>query len=169
MNLFAGEDGSFMVNWPFVYAALGESSPDVVEDMGWALYPQVEEGTESAPPVGGINLGVGAFSDHVDLSYEAVACIISPENQAEYFVTNGNPPSSIEAYEDPRVVEEFPMAETIRQSLEQAVPRPQTPRYNEVSIGLQETWHPPRAVSPDTSPGQATELITAVLRGESLL
>ncbi|MCK6210971.1 extracellular solute-binding protein [Georgenia sp. EYE_87] len=169
MNLFAGEDGSFMVNWPFVYAALSESSPDVVEDMGWALYPQVDEGTESAPPVGGINLGVGAFSDHVDLSYEAVACIISPENQAEYFVTNGNPPSSIEAYDDPRVVEEFPMAETIRQSLEQAVPRPQTPRYNEVSLGLQETWHPPRAVSPETSPEQATELITAVLRGESLL
>ncbi|WP_454778392.1 extracellular solute-binding protein [Georgenia muralis] len=169
MNLFASDDGSFMVNWPFVWAALGEASPDVVEDMGWAIYPQVEEGADAAPPVGGINLGVGAFSDDVDLAYQAVECIVAPENQAEYFVTNGNPPSSVEAYEDPRVAEDFPMWETIRDSLDLAVPRPQTPRYNEVTLGLQETWHPPSAVSPDSSPEEATSLITAVLRGERLL
>lgn len=127
------------------------------------------EGTDAAPPVGGINLGVGAFSRHTDLAYDAVACIVQPENQAEYFVTNGNPPSAIDAYEDPRVSEEFPMAETIRDSLDQAVPRPQTPRYNEVSLGLQQTWHPPSDVDPDASTADATSLITAVLRGESLL
>ncbi|UNX56320.1 extracellular solute-binding protein [Georgenia sp. TF02-10] len=169
MNLFAGESGSFMVNWPFVWPALSASNPELLEDIGWAIYPQVAEGTDAAPPVGGINLGVGAFSRHTDLAYDAVACIVQPENQAEYFVTNGNPPSAIDAYEDPRVSEEFPMAETIRDSLDQAVPRPQTPRYNEVSLGLQQTWHPPSDVDPDASTADATSLITAVLRGESLL
>ena len=38
------------------------------------------------------------------------------------------------------------MADVIRESLELAVPRPQTPYYNEVSTGLQQTWHPPSAV-----------------------
>ncbi len=169
MNLFRGDDGSFMVNWPFVWPAINESDPDVAEDMGWAIYPQMDEGTDAAPPVGGINLGVSAFSEHVDAAYDAVACIVQPEHQAEYFVTNGNPPSSIEAYEDERVQEEFPMADTIRESLELAVPRPQTPYYNEVSIGLQETWHPPAAVDPEQTPASSADFITAVLRDERLL
>ena len=169
MNLFASEDGSFMVNWPFVYPALSDSHPDLIDDIGWTIYPRVEEGTEAATPVGGINLGVSAFSEHVDLAYEAAACIVQPENQSEYFITNGNPPSSISAYDDPAVAEEFPMAETIRDSLDQGVPRPQTPYYNEVSIGLQETWHPPAAIDPETTPATSAEFITAALRDERLL
>ncbi|MFD1717125.1 extracellular solute-binding protein [Georgenia deserti] len=168
MNLFQGERGSFMVNWPFIWAAIGDANPDLLEDVGWAMYPRVDASTEAAPPVGGINLGVGAFSEHQDLAYQAVECIVQPQNQAWYFTTNGNPPSAEQAYEDPEVQELYPMADTIRESLEQAVPRPQTPRYNEVSLGLQETWHPPAAVD-ENSPARATDLITAVLRGERLL
>lgn len=169
MNLFAGDSGSFMVNWPFVYPAISGSDPDLIDDIGWTIYPRVDSGTEAAPPVGGINLGVSAFSEHDDLAYEAVECIVQPENQSEYFVTNGNPPSSISAYDDPAVVDEFPMAETIRESLDQGAPRPQTPYYNEVSIGLQETWHPPGAIDPETTPASSADFITAVLRDERLL
>ncbi|MEE6287615.1 extracellular solute-binding protein [Georgenia sp. MJ173] len=169
MNLFKGDDGSFMVNWPFVYPAISASDPELIDDIGWAIYPQVVEGTDAAPPVGGINLGVGAFSEHVDLAYDAVACIVAPEHQAEYFVTNGNPPSSITAYDDAAVTDEFPMAETIRESLDQGAPRPQTPYYNEVSVGLQETWHPPASIDPDSTPRESAEFITAVLRDERLL
>ena len=169
MNLFAGDSGSFMVNWPFVYPALSGSDPELIDDIGWTVYPTVDEGTDAAPPVGGINLGVSAFSEHEDLAYEAVECIVQPENQSEYFVTNGNPPSSISAYDDQAVVDEFPMAATIRESLDQGAPRPQTPYYNEVSIGLQETWHPPGAIDPETTPASSAEFITAVLRDERLL
>ena len=94
---------------------------------------------------------------------------MTPEHQAKYFATNGNPPSNTEAYDDPAVKDAFPMADVIRQSLEQAAPRPQTPYYNEVSTGLQQTWHPPSAVNPKTTPKESTDLITAVLRGEQLL
>ena len=61
------------------------------------------------------------------------------------------------------------MAGAIATSLDNAAPRPQTPYYNEVSQGLQNTWHPPIDVDPDTSPQEATELITGVLRKERLL
>ncbi len=94
---------------------------------------------------------------------------MSPENQAEYFVTNGNPAASIKAYDDPDVQKAFPMYDVIRDSLDQAAPRPQTPFYNEVSTGLQQTWYPPASVDPDTTPQESTEFITAVLRGERLL
>lgn len=175
MLLFQSDRGSFMVNWPFVWAAMntaadaGDLDPEVVEDVGWAQYPRVDENTESAPPYGGISLGIGAFSDHVDFAFEAAQCIVSPENQAFYFATEGNPASNTEAYDDPEVRRALPMADVIRESLEAAAPRPQTPYYNEVSTGLQDTWHPPASVRPDTAPASATNLITAVLRGEKLL
>lgn len=175
LTVFQGDKGSFMVNWPFVWSATNASveqgtlPQSLVDDIGWALYPQTDAAQPSAPPYGGINLGIGAFSKHVDLAFDAAQCIVTPENQAYYFVANGNPPSNTESYDDPAVHEAFPMADVIRQSLEQAAPRPQTPYYNEVSTGLQETWHPPSSVNPDTTPQRSTDFITAVLHGEALL
>ncbi|MBO1751927.1 extracellular solute-binding protein [Actinotalea sp. BY-33] len=174
LSVFQGDRASFMVNWPFVWTATvdavdaGTLDAEVLEDFGWAIYPQVVEGEESRPPYGGINIGVGAFSNHTDLALEAAECVVAPENQAEYFATNGNPPASTAAYDDPAVQDAFPMADLIRESLEQAEPRPQTPFYNEVSTGLQETWHPASAVS-DSTPASSADFITAVLRGERLL
>lgn len=172
---FESGDASFMVNWPFVWPAANDAveagtlDASVVEDYGWAQYPQAVEGETSAPPYGGINIGVGAFSTEKDKAWQAVRCIVQEENQAYYFVSNGNPPAKKGAFEAPQVVEAFPMADVIAQSLDDAAPRPQTPYYNEVSQGLQRTWHPPNAVDPDTTPQASAELITSVLRKDALL
>jgi len=172
---FESDQAGFMVNYPFVYARAlaavegGTLDQSAVDDYGWAVYPQVDEGTDAAPPYGGINLGVGAYSEHTDLAYEATECITSTENQAFYFVNDGNPASDTAVYDDPAVLEDFPMAPTILQSLEQAAPRPQTPYYSEVSGGLQREYHPTASVDPSSTPQAATELIEAVLRKEQLL
>ncbi|UWX96739.1 extracellular solute-binding protein [Arthrobacter zhaoxinii] len=175
MIQFQGDQGSFMVNYPFVWPATNASVEEgalpesLIDDIGWALYPAMNEGEDTAPPLGGINLGVGSSSQHPDLAFEAIECIVSPENQAQYFTTNGNPPSNEEAYNSPGIEETFPMAPTIRDSLELAVPRPQTPYYNEISTGIQQTWTPPSEVNPDTTPAESQEFILEVLRGEKLL
>lgn len=175
MILFQGDKGSFMVNYPFVWPATnsavkaGNVKQEMLDDIGWALYPQVKSDKDTAPPLGGINLGVGSHSKHQDLAYKAIECIVEPKNQATYFVTNGNPPSNSTAYDDPRVEKQFPMASTIRESLKLAAPRPQTPFYNEISTGLQQEWTPPSAVDPKTTPQKSQAFILAVLRGEKLL
>src|SRR3712207_1611883 len=171
---FESEDAGFMVNWPFVWAqaqtkveagTLDQSAPD---DYGWTLYPRVDANTPSAPPLGGINLGVSAVSRYVDFAYEATECIVSDENQAYYMNTNGNPASSAAVYDDPEVQEIYPMADTIRESLAAAAPRPLTPYYSEVTGGLQREYHPPASVS-DSTGQKADELISAVLAGDQLL
>jgi ABC-type glycerol-3-phosphate transport system substrate-binding protein len=171
---FESADGGFMVNWPFVYSRAlaaveaGTLDQSVPDDYGWALYPAVDADKPSAPPFGGIDLAVSAFSEHVDLVYDATECITSDENQAYYMTTNGNPASSSAVYDDPEVLEVFPMAPTILESLEAAANRPQTPYYNEVTGGLQREYHPPSSVTPETGE-QAQELISAILSGEQLL
>jgi ABC-type glycerol-3-phosphate transport system substrate-binding protein len=171
---FESPDAGFMVNWPFVYAQAqtkveaGTLDQSVPDDYGWALYPRVDEDTPSAPPLGGINLGVSKFSNYVDFAYQATECITSDENQAEYMVTNGNPAASAAVYDDPDVQEAYPMADTIRESLAAAAARPLSPYYSEVTGGLQREYHPASDVSSDTGQ-QADDLISAVLRGDQLL
>ena len=175
MLLFQGDNGSFMVNWPFVWAATnasvdgGDLPSDLPEDIGWTTYPQTDEEHEAAPPLGGINLGVGEKSENKDLAWEAISCITTTEHQADYFVTNGNPPADPKAYEDERIQEAYPMAETIRESLDMAKPRPQTPFYNEVSTAIQQRYAPPNGVDPDRTPGETNTFIEQILRGERLL
>jgi len=82
--------------------------------------------------------------------------------------TNGNPASSAAVYDDPDVQKAYPMADTIRESLEAAAPRPLTPYYSEVTGGIQREYHPPASVS-STTGAEAQDLISAVLRGDQLL
>jgi ABC-type glycerol-3-phosphate transport system substrate-binding protein len=171
---FESADGGFMVNWPFVYSRAlsaveaGTLDPSVPEDYGWALYPRVDADQPSAPPFGGIDLGVSAVSRNVELAYQATECITSDENQAYYMTTNGNPASSAAVYDDPEVLEVFPMAPTILESLQAAANRPQTPYYSEVSGAIQREFHPPSSVTPETG-DRAQALIEAVLSGDQLL
>lgn len=174
MIQFQGDKGSFMVNWPFIYSATkasveeGTLDKSVLDDIKWTTWPRVNADSEAHPPLGGINLGVGSNSQHQDLAWDAVQCIVSPEHQAQYFATNGNPPSSAKAFDDPEVKKAYPMADTIRKSLDAAKPRAQTPYYNEISTAIQQNWTPPADVTEDT-PRETTEFIQEVLKGDALL
>jgi multiple sugar transport system substrate-binding protein len=173
-RLFQGDQGGFMVNWPYVWAAwageveAGTLEQSVVDDIGWAIYPRVSTDEPAAPPFGGIHLAIGAFTDEPEFALDAVACITSEENQKYYMLTNGNPAALKSVYEDSEVKEAYPMAETIVESLDQAAPRPLTPYYAEVSSSLQREFHPPESVTQDT-PATAAELIQQVINGEVLL
>lgn len=175
LSLFQGDDGGFMLNWPFVWrasvdaVAAGNLDQGVVDDIGWAVYPATSDTGEPAPPLGGIQLAVGAFTPEADLAFEAAACIASPENQLAYFLSSGNPAAAAEVYDDPEVREQYPMADVIRESLEQAVPRVQSPYYADVSSALQRVFSPPENVDPERTPQQATDLIRDVLAGKALL
>jgi multiple sugar transport system substrate-binding protein len=172
---FQSEQGGFMVNWPYVWAAFtaavadGSVPEDFKENVGWARYPRVDPDVESATPIGGIGLGVGAFSQNPELAVEAIRCITSVENQVAYMLSAGDPGAAAAVYEDPQVQETFPMWQEIREGLEQAAPRPITPYYGDVTGAIQQSYHPPDTLNPETTPDQTAELIEGVLANEQLL
>ncbi len=170
LNLFQyPETSGFLVNWPYVWAAFPANGVTFIDDIGWAMYPATTDEGEPAPPYGGISIGVGAFGEHPDLAYEAAECITSEEHQVLYMTGTGNPASRAAVYDHPEVQEQFPMADLIRDSLERAVPRPQTQYYGDLSTAIQRVWSPPNAIDPERTPAESAELIMAVLRGEALL
>jgi multiple sugar transport system substrate-binding protein len=174
-NGFQADTGGFLVLWPYVYGAAqagvadGTLDPAVFDDIAWARYPQSVEGTDSAPPLGGIHLGIGAFGKHQDLAIDAAKCITSEDSQIAYMLAEGNPAARADVYDDADVQEKFPMADLIRDSIASAGIRPQTPFYPDVSAALQRTFSPPRSVREDSTPRRAAQLITDVLNDEALV
>jgi len=173
---FQGESGGFLVNWPYVWAAAngeveaGTLDQSVVDDIAWARYPRVDASQPSAPPLGGINLAIGGFSEYKDtFAVEAARCITSDESQAYYMVFSGNPAAADAVYDEQEVKDAFPMADLIRDSINDAGPRPITPFYTDVSSSVQRSWHPPDGVRAPQTPQDSATLIDNVLDGEVLL
>lgn len=173
-ELFQGPTGGFMVNWPYVWAAAqtavqdGELSRSTLADIAWARYPRVDGARSSRPPLGGIDLGIGAWSRHPEFALAAARCITSTANQTYYFLHEGNPAARGKVFSDQRVLKTFPMARLLRESLEAAAPRPRTDVYGDLSAALQRSFHPPASVGPATTAAAST-FILAVLRGKRLV
>lgn len=171
---FQGQRGMFMVNWPYVLAAArgaaeeGTLGQDVVDDIGWARYPRVFPDQPSAPPLGGANLGVGAYSEHPEQSVQLIECVNALEKATQYMLDEGEPSPYAASYDDPEVRENYPNADLIRESIAEGGPRPLTPFYVDVAGSIFQTWHPAASVNAET-PARTDEFMSDVLSGRRLL
>ncbi|HWL50167.1 MAG TPA: ABC transporter substrate-binding protein, partial [Acidimicrobiia bacterium] len=171
--------GEFMTNWTFVYKNYegligkdgGPADEEQLKDLGWARYPATVEGEASKPPIGGIDIGVGAFSKHPEFAMEAGECITSQEVQVDLALTDGLMPSTNTAYE--AVIEDgsYPadLVELWRTSVDEGGPRPKSAFYGLISSAIQARWHSPNSVDPDTTPKRSADYLQAVLEGKALL
>jgi multiple sugar transport system substrate-binding protein len=166
---FEAGGSSFMVNYTYVWPSARANAPEVAEHMRWARWPAVEPGRPSRVTIGGINLGVGAFSRHPDLARRAAACIASRDNQRLAAERGGLPPTSADLYDDPRVRDVFPFADLLRATLKDAVQRPRTPLYNDVSLAVSRTLHPLSGVAPARDVERLRDAVGRALRSEGLL
>jgi multiple sugar transport system substrate-binding protein len=164
-----------MVNWPYIYgaatAAVADGSLDrsVLDDIGWARWPQVDAAQPSRPPLGGIALAIGAFTPFRAEAVDAIRCLTNEEHQRRYMLGSKIPVVRTAVYDDPEVRRVFPMADLIRESINDAAPRPKTPYYTDVSAAVVRTFHPPAAVDPLRTPAAAVRLVDDVLHDRVLL
>ena len=148
---FQSGTSAFMINYPFVYPSAKEEAPDVFKVMKAAKFPQVDPDKPSAPPLGGINLGVSAFSENQDLAFEAIECLVKPENQVATATSGGLPPVRQDIYDSKEIDKVYPgFAPLIRQSIEDAAPRPSlSPAYQDLSLAIQSGIHPTTDIDPE--------------------
>jgi multiple sugar transport system substrate-binding protein len=167
---FDSPKGAFQVNWTFVYPTTKGASATAFKDLGWARYPETVAGKPSRPPVGGINIGIGAYSSHVSFALQAAKCITSQKSEIQYAAQTGNMPALGAAYSTAALKKQFPtpLLNLFRESLKSGGPRPNSPYWSDISQALQNTWHPPSAVSAST-PASSASYIDQVLHGKALL
>jgi multiple sugar transport system substrate-binding protein len=166
---FETGEPTFMINYTYVWPSARENAPQVATNMGWARWPAVTEERPSRVTIGGINLGVGAWSRRPELAFRAAACIASAENQRLAAARGGLPPTRVALYDDPEVRDTFPFADLLRETLEDAVQRPKTPLYHDVSLAISHTLHPMDAIEPRRDVERLREMVGRALRSEGLL
>ena len=169
-STFGGDNGSFLVNWTYIFHNYDETDPDVAKDIGYTRYPQTVEGEESRPPYGGIGIGVSEFSDDKELALEAAACLVEPDNQGINAEMTGNMPASTAGYDYPALADIYPedLLQLFQDSVDAAAPRSVTPYWSDISSSLQNTWHPPANVNQDTPP-ESQSYTEEILEGGRLL
>lgn len=171
--------GEFMVNWTFVYknyeGLVGQSGGPAdkagLADLGWARYPATVAGTASKPPVGGIDIGVGAYSHHTDWAVQAARCVTTTAAQTQLALKDGLMPSTRSAYTKVAADGSYPksLLDLFRTSVDQGGPRPKSAYYAEISGAIQERWHSPESVDPSTTPKDSAQYLSDVLQGKALL
>nr|WP_253945172.1 extracellular solute-binding protein [Nocardioides sp. zg-DK7169] len=172
--MFSGP-GEFMVNWTFVYKNYAPSPENGIteeqyKDLGWARYPRTLPDEPSKPPVGGIDVAVGAYSKHPDFALEAARCVTNTDAQVALAVEAGLMPATNSAYDAPELAEAYPkdLLTLFRESVDQGGPRPKSAFYATISSALQSVWHSPESVS-DSTPKESAEFLKNVLEGKALL
>jgi multiple sugar transport system substrate-binding protein len=156
----------YMVNWPYIYPGAADVSEELQKNIGWARYPRTDKDKPSRPPLGGFNIAVSAYSNNPDLAFEAAECIARPEHQALSAELGGLPPTTESVYDDPKVREVYPFADELRESIDDAGPRPVTPAYSDIALAIQKTFHPPDAVDPDTVVSTLRDRINKAVEGK---
>ena len=144
---FESGKAAFELNYPFVYPSAQKNVPAIARNMAWAPWPSVTTGT-SHVTIGGINLGVGAYSRHPDEAFEAAACLRNADNQRYAAIKGGLPPTIESLYGDPTLRKSYPFADTILEGLRNASTRPLTPAYTNVSLEIQSVLSPPSHIDP---------------------
>jgi multiple sugar transport system substrate-binding protein len=168
--------GEFMVNWTFVYQNYkglvepGDITKEQFDDLGWAPYPRTVKEEEAKPPIGGIDIGVGAYSENPEHALAAAECVTSEDAQVQLAVNEGLMPSRQSAYEAKELTDAYPadLLELFSESVDKGGPRPKSAYYATISAALQSTWHAPTGVNEDT-PAESAKFLSDVLEGKALL
>ena len=188
---FEAGQAAFELNYPFVYASINTPPPDgggggtfideqgrpttrdtgrrVVDELAWTAYPAVRPGEPAHVTIGGLNLAVSTTTLHRDLAFEAASCLRNRQNQLRNAVDGGVPPTLVALYDDPQFREQYPAWQAIRESLQQASVRPETPAYQSISIVISDLLNPPGAIDPDTIVTRLEEQIRGAVNSEGLV
>jgi multiple sugar transport system substrate-binding protein len=154
---FEAGKAAFELNWPYVYASAradAKTSPvtkKVFDNMGYAAYPAVDPGKPSRVSIGGANIGVSIYGRNPEWSTKAALCMTSRKWQDQEAINEGLPPVMNASYDDPKVREAYPFADLLRDQLNDAVTRPETPSYSDVTLAVQDSLHPPTKLNPQSA------------------
>jgi multiple sugar transport system substrate-binding protein len=147
LQMEAGQ-AAFQLNYPFVYPGMKADNPKLFKVFKWAPYPQVVPGMPAKVSIGGVDLGVSAYSQHKALAFKAALCLRDAQNQLIGATEGGVPPTIESLYHNPKLYPDYPMHADILKALQTASVRPKTAIYQVVSIDISHTVFPASGINP---------------------
>jgi multiple sugar transport system substrate-binding protein len=138
-NAFLNGKTMFLANWPYVYTAASAPDSKINGKFRMAQLPGPDEVGVSS--LGGIDLGVSAFSKHKRTAEDFVAWMQSESSQRVLVKVMNQASVLKKLYTDPDLTKASPYLPTLQKAELTAVPRPKTPNYNAVSLAIQKNGY----------------------------
>ena len=166
-DLQAGRS-AFSLNWPYVLSAMREANPDMVNDLGFAPYPSVDGGTPRVT-LGGMNYAISTYSQHPDETFDAAMCLRNENNALSAALDAGDVPALATVFDRPEFIAAYPMKDVMLEELNNAVPRPVSPVYQNISTVLSTSLSPPADIQPQASADRLRTQIQNAIDGKGIL
>ena len=131
---FTEGDSAFAINWPYMYtnAEEAEATAGKVE-----VQPLVGKDGVGVSTLGGYNNGINVNSENKATARDFIEFVINEENQTS-FAEASFPPVLASIYDDESLIEQFSYLPALKESLENASPRPVSPFYPAISKAIQD-------------------------------
>ncbi|MGO3061058.1 ABC transporter substrate-binding protein [Corynebacterium casei] len=158
---FTEGDSAFAINWPYMYtnAEEAEATAGKVE-----VQPLVGQDGVGVSTLGGYNNGINVNSENKATARDFIEFIINEENQTS-FAEGSFPPVLASIYDDEALIEQFPYLPALKESLENASPRPVSPFYPAISKAIQDNAY--AALTDGKSVDDATADMKAAIESAS--
>jgi multiple sugar transport system substrate-binding protein len=160
---------AFSLNWPYVLSAMRTANPKLVDDLGFAPYPTVKEGDTPKVTLGGMNYAISTYSKHPNEAFEAGMCMRNEKNALSAAIDAGDVPALATVFDEPEFVKAYPMKDVLLTELKNAVPRPVSPVYQNISTVLSTSLSPPASINPQSAADQLHSSIQAAIEGKGIL
>ena len=155
---FTEGNTALAINWPYMYTNAEEAG------VKFEVQPLVGKDGVGVSTLGGYNNGININSEHKATALDFMKFIINEENQKS-FAEASFPPVLASIYDDESLVEEFPYLPALKESLENAAPRPVSPFYTAISKAVQDNAY--AALTADKSVDDATKDMKAAIEAAS--
>ncbi|WOI33758.1 extracellular solute-binding protein [Tritonibacter scottomollicae] len=137
-NVFQNGDAAFALNWTYMYNLANTSEESkVAGNVGVVPAPGVEGSSSVSAVNGSMGLGIPSTSENPDLAWDYIVHMTSQPVQDTY--AKLSLPIWQSSYEDTAVTAgQEELIDAASKSLAAMYPRPMTPRYQEMSMALQQ-------------------------------
>lgn len=133
MQAFSNEESAMAVNWPYMYEASNGTDVEGKFDVS----PIVGPDGVGVSTLGGYNNAINAYSENKATARDFVEYVIHEDSQ-KLMAEQSFPPVLSSIYDDESLIEEYPFLPALKESLENAQPRPVSPYYAAMSKAIQD-------------------------------
>jgi len=159
---FQNGDAIFMRNWPYAYSLGNASGSKVAGKFDIHAMPYGGSNTVGHSCVGGWNMAINAFSKNPDASWSFIKYMLGPDAQKQLAIKGSFTPALKSVYDDTDVKAKQPLFTKLAPILQNALPRPVSPVYPDLSNIIQTHVH--QALTKAATPTDALSALQTQLQ-----
>ena len=157
---FQGGNLIFHRQWPYIYnLANGDEGTKVKGKFAVAPLPGLDG--PGASSLGGHNLGISTYSKNKATALDFIKFYTSEEQQKANLELASQAPTFASLYDDPALQKKYPYLPVLRDSINNAVPRPKVVAYGDATVAIQNAAY--SALNGDMSSADALEKLQSDL------